>query len=187
MIVGFAQRARRRARRHARRAARRRAAHAALPGHGQRERSEQLVERLGLSASRYEGPTGIVGVLHDACRQAGISVGEPLGRRPALRLAHAEPEGGARALRAARRPARRRDRHERAGGGRRDLRRSRSPRRSRPTRTRPRTSRSSSSAPTSSPRRTISRRATRSPPSSRASCASASASDGDDPPSPADQ
>src|SRR6266516_5191607 len=33
----------------------------------------ELVERLGLSASRYEGPTGIVGVLHDACRQAGIS------------------------------------------------------------------------------------------------------------------
>src|SRR6476619_5502406 len=31
-----------------------------------------LVERLGLSASRYEGPTGIVGVLHDACREAGI-------------------------------------------------------------------------------------------------------------------
>jgi predicted ATP-grasp superfamily ATP-dependent carboligase len=34
---------------------------------------KELVERLGLSASRYEGPTGIVGVLHDACRQAGIS------------------------------------------------------------------------------------------------------------------
>ncbi len=33
----------------------------------------ELVRRLGLSASRYEGPTGIVGVLHDACRQAGIS------------------------------------------------------------------------------------------------------------------
>jgi proteasome assembly chaperone (PAC2) family protein len=32
----------------------------------------ELVERLGLSASRYEGPTGIVGVLHDACGQAGI-------------------------------------------------------------------------------------------------------------------
>ena len=31
-----------------------------------------LVEELGLQASRYEGPTGIVGVLHDACRQAGI-------------------------------------------------------------------------------------------------------------------
>jgi proteasome assembly chaperone (PAC2) family protein len=32
----------------------------------------ELVERLGLSASRYEGPTGIVGVLHDACRQGSI-------------------------------------------------------------------------------------------------------------------
>jgi proteasome assembly chaperone (PAC2) family protein len=32
----------------------------------------ELVERLGLSASRYEGPTGIVGVLHDACRQSEI-------------------------------------------------------------------------------------------------------------------
>src|SRR5262245_25416895 len=33
---------------------------------------QELVERLGLQASRYEGPTGIVGVLHDACRQQGI-------------------------------------------------------------------------------------------------------------------
>jgi predicted ATP-grasp superfamily ATP-dependent carboligase len=32
----------------------------------------ELVQRLGLQASRYEGPTGIVGVLHDACKQAGI-------------------------------------------------------------------------------------------------------------------
>jgi proteasome assembly chaperone (PAC2) family protein len=31
-----------------------------------------LVEQLGLSSSRYEGPTGIVGVLHDACGHAGI-------------------------------------------------------------------------------------------------------------------
>ncbi len=31
-----------------------------------------LIERLGLQASRYEGPTGIVGVLHDACKRAGI-------------------------------------------------------------------------------------------------------------------
>jgi predicted ATP-grasp superfamily ATP-dependent carboligase len=31
-----------------------------------------MVERLGLSASRYEGPTGIVGVLHDACREAHV-------------------------------------------------------------------------------------------------------------------
>jgi proteasome assembly chaperone (PAC2) family protein len=32
----------------------------------------ELVERLGLETSRYEGPTGIVGVLHDACRAAGL-------------------------------------------------------------------------------------------------------------------
>jgi predicted ATP-grasp superfamily ATP-dependent carboligase len=32
-----------------------------------------LIEKLGLQASRYEGPTGIVGVLHDACGRAGIS------------------------------------------------------------------------------------------------------------------
>ena len=31
-----------------------------------------LIDRLGLQASRYEGPTGIVGVLHDACGSAGI-------------------------------------------------------------------------------------------------------------------
>src|SRR5947208_1389167 len=33
---------------------------------------EQLVEELGLEPSRYEGPTGIVGVLLDAARSAGI-------------------------------------------------------------------------------------------------------------------
>jgi len=32
----------------------------------------ELVRQLGLSSSRYEGPTGIVGVLHDACRQVDI-------------------------------------------------------------------------------------------------------------------
>jgi predicted ATP-grasp superfamily ATP-dependent carboligase len=32
----------------------------------------ELVARLGLQASRYEGPTGIVGVLHDVCRQADL-------------------------------------------------------------------------------------------------------------------
>jgi predicted ATP-grasp superfamily ATP-dependent carboligase len=31
-----------------------------------------LVARLGLSPSSYEGPTGIVGVLHAACQQAGL-------------------------------------------------------------------------------------------------------------------
>ena len=31
-----------------------------------------LIEQLGLQRSRYEGPTGIVGVLHDACSRAGL-------------------------------------------------------------------------------------------------------------------
>jgi proteasome assembly chaperone (PAC2) family protein len=33
---------------------------------------EALVERLGMSPTSYEGPTGIVGVLHAACQDAGI-------------------------------------------------------------------------------------------------------------------
>ena len=32
----------------------------------------ELIEHLGLQRSRYEGPTGIVGVLHDACRREGM-------------------------------------------------------------------------------------------------------------------
>jgi predicted ATP-grasp superfamily ATP-dependent carboligase len=32
----------------------------------------ELIERLGLQRSRYEGPTGIVGVLHDACNNASV-------------------------------------------------------------------------------------------------------------------
>src|SRR5919197_3267422 len=31
-----------------------------------------MAERLGFSQTRYEGPTGIVGVLHDACARAGL-------------------------------------------------------------------------------------------------------------------
>jgi predicted ATP-grasp superfamily ATP-dependent carboligase len=34
---------------------------------------EALIEELGLEPSRYEGPTGIVGILLDAARQSGIS------------------------------------------------------------------------------------------------------------------
>jgi len=33
---------------------------------------QELIERLGLQRSRYEGPTGVVGVLHDACSRAGL-------------------------------------------------------------------------------------------------------------------
>jgi proteasome assembly chaperone (PAC2) family protein len=32
-----------------------------------------LVSELGLEASRYEGPTGIVGIVHDKCREADIA------------------------------------------------------------------------------------------------------------------
>jgi len=34
--------------------------------------SAELVEELELERSNYEGPTGIVGVVHDLCRQSGI-------------------------------------------------------------------------------------------------------------------
>ena len=34
---------------------------------------EDLVEELDLSRSTYEGPTGIVGIVHDVCRQRGMS------------------------------------------------------------------------------------------------------------------
>ena len=33
---------------------------------------EDLVKRLGLTRSTYEGPTGVVGVVHDACGRKGI-------------------------------------------------------------------------------------------------------------------
>ena len=41
----------------------------AMSGHAS---DAALLERLGIGASRYEGPTGIVGVLHTACAQAGM-------------------------------------------------------------------------------------------------------------------
>jgi predicted ATP-grasp superfamily ATP-dependent carboligase len=34
---------------------------------------DALVERLGYERSTYEGPTGIVGVLHHACARAGVA------------------------------------------------------------------------------------------------------------------
>ena len=33
---------------------------------------QRLLDKLAIEQSRYEGPTGIVGVLHDAARQAGV-------------------------------------------------------------------------------------------------------------------
>ncbi|TMK24235.1 MAG: PAC2 family protein [Actinobacteria bacterium] len=41
----------------------------AITGHAS---DPALVERLGMQASTYEGPTGIVGILHGACSDAGL-------------------------------------------------------------------------------------------------------------------
>jgi predicted ATP-grasp superfamily ATP-dependent carboligase len=41
----------------------------AMSGHAS---DATLLERVGIQASSYEGPTGIVGVLHTACAQAGL-------------------------------------------------------------------------------------------------------------------
>ena len=65
-------RARRRAGRDPRRAARRLAAHPAGAGHRDVVRRGADRGRCSLEPSRYEGPTGIVGVLQDACTRAGI-------------------------------------------------------------------------------------------------------------------
>jgi predicted ATP-grasp superfamily ATP-dependent carboligase len=41
----------------------------AITGHAS---DPALVERLGMQASTYDGPTGIVGILHSACTEAGM-------------------------------------------------------------------------------------------------------------------
>jgi predicted ATP-grasp superfamily ATP-dependent carboligase len=41
----------------------------AMTGHAS---DRSLMQRLGIEPSSYEGPTGIVGVLHAACAQAGV-------------------------------------------------------------------------------------------------------------------
>ena len=48
-----------------------------------------------LRAASYEGPTGIVGVLHHSLRRGRPAVGEPVGVGAALRGRGAQPEGGA--------------------------------------------------------------------------------------------
>ncbi len=58
--------------RDARRAARRRRPHAAGADHRPRLRPGAGRARSTSSRSSYEGPTGIVGVLHDACRRRGL-------------------------------------------------------------------------------------------------------------------
>ena len=53
---------------------------------------ESLLQRLGYDRTSYEGPTGIVGVLHHACAEAGPRVGQPLGLGAALRGRRAQPK-----------------------------------------------------------------------------------------------
>ena len=106
-FCGARHRARDRARRldggDARLAARGRAAHAPGAGDRERDRPDACSSELGLQPSRYEGPTGIVGVLHDACRTVEHPVRLALGGGAALRPADAVAPRGKGALRPARR------------------------------------------------------------------------------------
>ena len=134
---------------------------------------QQLIEELGLERSRYEGPTGIVGVLHDAFYRRGISavnlwaaVPHYVSLAPSPRAALALCERLGSLLGASFDTSELREAV-------RDVRGAGEPGRRRPTPRRRRTSRSSSSAATTSRSRTSPAR--RSPRSSRASCATASA------------
>ena len=76
-----------------------------------------LVEELGLQPSRYEGPTGIVGVLHDAFRQAGIPTVSLWSAVPHYVSLAPSPRAAQGALRSSRRAARHRARPLRPRGG----------------------------------------------------------------------
>lgn len=51
-----------------------------------------VVQALGLQASSYEGPTGIVGVLHAACRDAGLATASLWATVPSYVPAAASPK-----------------------------------------------------------------------------------------------
>ena len=55
---------------------------------------EELVDRLDLTRSNYEGPTGVVGRAPRFLSPSRDPLGEPLGRGPSLRRRGAQPEGG---------------------------------------------------------------------------------------------
>ena len=103
LVIGLAHRSRRLDGGHARLAARRRPAHAARAGDRERDRPRAARASSGSQASRYEGPTGIVGVLHDACREAGIpsvSLWAAVPHYVSLTPSPARGEGAVRAARA---------------------------------------------------------------------------------------
>ena len=58
---------------------------------------QTMIDRFDLQRSRYEGPTGIVGVLHDACAEHRPAVGIAVGGRARVRIAGAVAQGCARA------------------------------------------------------------------------------------------
>ena len=64
---------------------------------------QELIDRLGLERTNYEGPTGIIGVLHDACQRASLPSASLWAAVPHYVAAAPEPEGragaGARASR----------------------------------------------------------------------------------------
>ena len=62
---------------------------------------EELIGQLGLTRSNYEGPTGIVGVLHDACDRTGIRSASLWAATPHYISATPNPQRRGRAARAA--------------------------------------------------------------------------------------
>jgi predicted ATP-grasp superfamily ATP-dependent carboligase len=68
----------------------------AMSGHAS---DAALLERLGIQASRYEGPTGIVGVLHTACAQAGLPAASLWAAVPHYVAAAANPKAALALLR----------------------------------------------------------------------------------------
>jgi hypothetical protein len=54
---------------------------------------QRLIDRFDLQRSRYEGPTGIVGVLHDACTQADIASASLWAAVPAYASQIPSPKG----------------------------------------------------------------------------------------------
>ena len=135
-----------------------------------------LIDRLSLQPPTYEGPTGIVGVLHAACADAGMPSASLWAAVPHYVAVAPEPEGRARAAAPAREPRRRHRRRPRPRDRRRRLRPpGHARRRARPrgpgVRRAPRARRRRGGAGRR-PRAT-SRRATSSRASSSASCASA--------------
>ena len=78
---------------------------------------DDLIDRLRLHRSTYEGPTGIVGVLHDALPPPGRAVAVAVGGRAHLRVGPVVADRRPRPRPPGRRAALGAARHRRARGG----------------------------------------------------------------------